>query len=200
MTTVGAAFVASVGRPEAPTANGVVFNNKAARRIWERLLREIGAGWFSNRFLYLFGPGLDAWLPCLDAWSFLVQPPDRERVVLGRNAYGALLIAEEPTRRGLRCPVYLLDPLNVRYWTHPQLGLVNLIGNWLPQGRLPDFCDRGLYDAWTQASGEPLTLDEILAIRVPKTLGGRMTPDNFAVENILSYYRSTGRIYAKVPG
>ncbi|MDY7040621.1 MAG: hypothetical protein SVX38_07150 [Chloroflexota bacterium] len=196
MSAVGEAFIASIGRPELPTPSGLEFNNKAARRIWEALYREIGAGWFSNRFLYLFGPGLDAFLPCLDAWSFLVEP-GHERMIIGRNAYGALLVAEDPTQMGLRCPLFVLDPLNVRYWTHPHLVLVNLIGNWLPRRRLPDFFDRRLYDAWVGVTGKFLELNEILAMSVPKPLGGKMAPDHFIVEDIVSYYSATGCIYAR---
>ena len=153
MTDVGKAFLESLGYPDPPLPNGIGFDTRAAKRLWGRLHGEIGSGWFSNRFLFLFGQGVEAVAPCLEAWSFIV-PPGRERLILGRNAYGALLVAEEPTSLGLRCPIYLLDPLHVRYWPDPRLTFVNLIGNWLPQGRLPDFCDRRLYLAWIEAAGE----------------------------------------------
>src|ERR1043165_5863336 len=111
MSEVGDAFIASIGKPDMPTPSGLNFKDPTDKRLWEQIHREIGSGWFMNRFLYLFGESLDELLPCLDAWPFLIKP-GRERMILGRNAYGALLVAEEPTNKGYTCPVYMLDPLN----------------------------------------------------------------------------------------
>ena len=45
-------------------------------------------------------------------------------------------------------------------------------------------------------SGHHLEPDEILAIKVPILLGGEFKPDNFQIENIFDYYKSTAAIYA----
>jgi len=199
MSEVGEAFVAGFGRPDPPAPNGIFFPRPFHARWWSDIHGEIGSGWFMDRFLYLFGEGLDVFLPCLEAWSF-VAGAARERMIVGRNAYGALLVAEEPSERGITSPVAMLDPLNVRYWTHPDMVFGNLIGNWLPTRSLPDFFDTSLYDAWRRVTGDELQLSEALAIKEPKPLGGRMEAGNFQIEDVVDYYLTTGPIYARALG
>ena len=195
MSDLGGAFIRAIGKPNIQVPVGIGFANPADQQVWEQIHQEIGAGWYMNRFLYLFGQGLDRLGSCLEAWSFLVKP-GKERMIIGRNAYGALLVAEEPTKQGFTCPMYVLDPLNVRYWTHPSLVFINLLGYWLPENKLPDFLDHSLYDAWAQVTGDVLELNEILAMKEPKPLGGNMVASNFQIEDLEAYYRSTGPIYA----
>ena len=56
---------------------------------WESNLDEIRGGKYLDRFLWLFTPGLERLNACLEAWPFLVEPCD-DRVIIGRNAYGAI--------------------------------------------------------------------------------------------------------------
>jgi len=196
MTVLGQRFRTALGEPNPATPDGLNFRHLNSRVLWQQLHREIGSGWYSNRFLYLFGEGLETLQPCLDAWSFLLEP-NRERMIVGRNAYGALLVAENPTIQGFVCPIYVLDPLNVRYWTRPNLDFSGLIGYWLPEAKLGDFLDQRLYDAWVKVTGDCLELDEVLAIKEPLSLGGKMEAINFQIESIVEYYRTTGPIYAK---
>ena len=42
-----------------------------------------------------------------------------------------------------------------------------------------------------------LEKDDILAIKVPVSLGGGMKPENFTVEDIFSFYETTAPIYKK---
>jgi hypothetical protein len=63
---------------------------------------------------------------------------------------------------------------------------------------LPDFCDRRLYDTWINTTGSFLAFDRALGISVPRSLGGQKTPDNLIVDDMLSYYPSTGRVYAGI--
>lgn len=190
------AFINSIGKPDIATPNGIHFKKASGKIVWESLHEEIGSGWFLNRFLYLFGEELDQLEPCLNAWSFLVRP-GIERMIIGRNAYGALLVAEEPTKKGFVCPVYLLDPITVRYWHDPNLDFGSLIGYWLPEGQLLGFLDCSLYEAWVKVTGDFLALDEVLGIKVPISLGGEITPENFQIERIIEYYQTTGPIYAE---
>jgi hypothetical protein len=43
--------------------------------MWDKLHSEVGAGWYRDRFLYLFGENLEEFRPCVDAWSFLMPGP-----------------------------------------------------------------------------------------------------------------------------
>src|SRR4051794_29059524 len=113
MSGVGDAFLARLGRPDPAAPNGLHFADAYDQQWWAQIHAEIGSGWYQNRFLYLFGEGLDTLEPCLTAWSFLV-PAGVERMIVGRNAYGALLVAENPSRDGYTSLIGLLDPLNVR--------------------------------------------------------------------------------------
>lgn len=158
--------------------------------------QEIGAGWFYNRFLYLFGEGLEALQPCLDAWSFVVPPGHPDRKILGRNGYGAILVLENGNTLN-QGSIHLLDPLNVRYWTDPNITLVTLCGNHLPKRRIPKFLDADAYDEWIAANADvELELEDILGVKVPLSLGGELTVDNLQLDGIVEYYQATGPIYA----
>jgi hypothetical protein len=193
MSDVGKAFLGVLGKPDPATPSGLQFREAHSQQLWQRLYQEIGAGWFLNRFFYLFGPGLERLLACLEAWSFLV-PPGRDRMILGHNAYGAILVLERPNTTD--ASVHLLDPFRVQYWSDPRIGFINLIGRWLPDRMLPGFSDDLLYRAWIQG-GTVLPDDVILAPEKPLGLGGTLEPDNIREEEIVSYYRTTGPIYEK---
>src|SRR5258708_27296458 len=117
-------FTDRMGKPSPSVATDIRFRTRSRQRIWENTVRDTGSGWFMNRFLLLFGGDLQPLIACCDAWSFLV-PPGKERIILGRNAYGTLLVLEEPETEQ---QVYLLDPIRVAYWTDPNLVLLLLIG------------------------------------------------------------------------
>lgn len=194
MSDVGEAFLARFGKPDPAVDPELIFSNPIDAKFWRDMHAEIGSGWYLDRFICLFSQGLEDLQPCLDAWSFLMETGP-ERKVIGRNAYGALLIAEDPSSKGYACPVSLLDPLTLRYWKHPNLVFVNLLGRWLPDARLPGFLDTTLYEAWHKVTGDYLELKEILAIKVPLALGGSLDANNFQIEEIANYYRTTGPIY-----
>jgi len=198
MSAIADAFVAAMGKPNPPSTPGLHFADERMQASWDRIQAEVGAGWFLNHFLCLFAEGLDSLGACLDAWSFLVPPSSSERLIAGRNAYGAILVVENSTKDlGGLGEVHVLDPTAVAYWSHPDLYLRSMIGSWLPHNEIPHFLEHELYDAWLQQSGRYLVDDEILAMRAPRGLGGAMTLDNFYPENIFSYYETTGPIYAK---
>jgi len=93
--------------------------------------------------------------------------------------------------------VRLLDPMTVTGWHNPQCVYTTLLAHWLPERRIPRFLDTRIYLQWLKSSGRMLAGDEILGIRVPLSLGGRMELDNFAPLNIIDYYQATGPAYAK---
>src|SRR5262249_25645041 len=151
---------------------------------------EIGSGWFKDRFVYLFGEGLDELAPCLKAWSFLIGKSAGDRMILGHNAHGAILILEDAN--GHDQTVRVLDPVRVQYQLHSNLNLANLIGHALPKGEIGGFLDDDLYAEWVRAKKDYLPDGFILAPRTPKGLGGERHLDNFQVEEMVSYYKTTG--------
>ncbi len=194
MSDVGKPFVQAMGKPDPETPNGLRFTSSFLADLWKDMRREIRSGWFQDRFLYLFGDGLDALKSCLEAWSFVV-PPNRDRMVIGRNAYGALLVLDNANSG--KGSVHVLDPLRVVYWTNPNLGLMNLIAYWLPEGKIPDFRADGPYREWRKKHGVYLDDDVILAPRTPEGLGGKFELANLQEEPILEYYETMAPIYQK---
>ncbi|MBO3749962.1 hypothetical protein J5X84_28105 [Streptosporangiaceae bacterium NEAU-GS5] len=190
MSAVGEAFLAAFGKPDPAAPNGIAFYQ------WKSLYTEIGAGWFKGGFLYLFGDGMAFLTECLDAWPFLVPPCD-DRIIVGRNAYGAILVLEHahtPEQEQL----YVLDPFTVTYETRPNLLFRNLIGRWLPQGLLTDFLDDRAYRQWLAANEvDTVDLDEVLGIKIPQALGGELVTGNMQLGDIVDYYRTTAPIYAE---
>ena len=196
MSAAGEAFVAALGRPDPAAPPGLSFPDPVDQESWDYLYPEVGAGYYLNRFLYLFGENVRSLQPCLEAWSFLL-PPGNARVILGRNAYGALLILESANLSWVKARVYVLDPIGVVYRRNAQAALGNLFGYWLPNRALPNFFNSDIYDEWVAKSGRYLADDEILGIKLPPGLGGSLALDNFQPEPIVRYYQTTGPIYAK---
>jgi hypothetical protein len=195
MTALTEIFVPKMGRPDPVEPSGLRFRNRYDQESWERRYADVGAGWYLDRFVYLFGPEAARLERCLDAWSFLVPPRNPDRMIVGRNAYGAILVLEhgnDPLPA-----VHVLEPFVVTYWTHPQLDFVSLLGRFLPEGLIPHFMDGRLYKKWRKQTGKHLPTDAILAPRVPEGLGGTRTLTNFQVEDIFAYYESTAPVYAK---
>ena len=174
---------------------GFRFGDHPLAFFWDEIAAEIGAGGFCDQFLYLFGTPVLELNRCLAHWSFLLPQPEKERWVIGRNAYGALLVLEEPSRLAHGATVGILDPLNVAYHQYPDRDLVNLLGYYLPEKCLEHFFDEALYRAWHSVTGGTLEWDAVLAARVPIPLGGSMAIENFDIEDIFQYYESTAAIY-----
>lgn len=193
MSHLGRAFVHAFGKPSPAAPSGLQFRDELKNELWQDIHREIGAGWFLDGFVYLFGTGLDAAKACLDAWSFCVPPAEYDRVVLGRNAHGALLVLED--RPDGYESIHLLDPLHVTYWSDPQIAFGNLLGHWLPEGMIPYFLDDALYRKLKILHG-PLPDGYIFAPITPLASGGTSSADNYQPEELLSYYATTGPIYA----
>jgi hypothetical protein len=187
------AFARAAGRPNPALPPALRFANYGQQQSWEAIVAEIGAGWFLDRFLFLFAEGLDQLQPCLDAWSFVVPPGHPDRMIVGRNAYGAILTLEDIHRSPGSSRIHMLDPLEVRYWRSDTLSLDGLVSNL---ASVPRFLDRDLYNRWITAGGH-LDDDEILAVEVPLGLGGELADDNINIENIVKYYETTAPIYEK---
>ncbi|THH39402.1 hypothetical protein [Neolewinella litorea] len=186
------AFGDPAGAPEVP----LVFPAAWAQGIWSYFVQEAGVGPFRDGFLHLFTERVQTLSDLLDDWSFLFAD-QRERWVIGTNAYGALLVLEDPIKEGTKGRVGLVDPLEVRYFSDPNLTLMSLLGRWLPEDRLPHFLNDRVYQDWLTTHPGGLAFGDILAIKTPLPLGGKMALENFQVEPIASYYATTGPLYRK---
>jgi hypothetical protein len=82
--------------------------------------------------------------------------------------------------------VWLLDPAGPRYWSDPDIVLVNLCGNFLPRNRIPGFLDHAAYDSWRVANpGVTLGVDECL---IP--VDGELVRTD-----LVAYYRGTAPLH-----
>jgi hypothetical protein len=194
MSGVGQAFKAALGKPDPKTASGLTFTRASLVETWKSFYREIGAGWFKDRFVYLFGEGLDRLLPCLDAWSFVV-PPKPGRMIIGYNAHGSLLVLEDADT--IEWHVHVLDPFRVVYWTNANLDFVGLLGYFLPNDAIPHFLDDSVYRTWVKANRRHPADGMVLAPKAPAGLGGEFSVDNFQEEDLLEFYQTSGPIYQK---
>ncbi len=191
-------FLEVFGRPDPAAPCGLSFEDELVGEIFEEdILAPIGAGWFWDRFLYLFGEGLDRYEACLDAWSFIL-PPHQERKIVGRNAYGALLVNLEPNDLSEN-RVWVVDPLHASVWTNGEVGLQNWVYAFAPSRDWRNFFDRSAYDAWL-ATDPPvqMELEHCLAPKHPLSLDGTMDLSNFQLEPIIGHYETTGPIYKKL--
>src|SRR3954464_3515093 len=90
-------FLKAFGKPTRKVGSSIQFTSTGSSGFWRLVSPVIGAGWYRKNFFYLFGDGLEPLRECLDAWSFIV-PRCEDRVILGRNAYGAILTIENESQ------------------------------------------------------------------------------------------------------
>jgi len=194
MSALSEAFTNAFGQPDPPTPDGLRFARPGRQAMWESIHKEIGSGWFKDGFLYLFGEGLETLQPCLDAWSFLI-PHSEDRMIIGRNAYGAIIVLDNSHTDNER--VSILDPFTVTFASDRNVVFINLLGRWLPR-ELPGFIDDSAYKDWIEENhAGRLDLDDVLGIKVPKGLGGELVSSNLQIDGIVDYYQTTAPIYAK---
>lgn len=194
MSVVGDQFTKRMGAAASQSPLGFRFPMEWDQVVLDDLHEEIGAGAYLDGFIYLLGLEVNRYNVHLEHWSFLF-PNEKERDVIGRNAYGSLLVVEDATNEGTTGVVGVIDVLNVRYFTHPALDFMGLFGNWLPNERLPFFMDNSVYQQYRNEGGKMLGANEVLGIIEPLSLGGEMQLDNFQVEPLDTYYRTVTKIY-----
>lgn len=194
MSTVGDEFIQSIGKPDENIALGFQFSMEWDQIVLDDVYAEIGAGFFQNKFLYLFGEEVEALNACLAHWDFIFTD-NIDRKVIGRNAHGSLLLIENESEMGTTASIGYLDLLNCTYSTNPDLDFLSLIGNWLPNDLLGNFREDSVYSTFLERTQLELNPNEILAIKVPHVLGGENTVNNFQIENIFEYHESIARVY-----
>lgn len=194
MSAVGEQFTKRMGEATSRSPLGFRFPMEWDQVVLDDLYQEIGAGAYLDGFIYLLGLDVNRYDAHLAHWSFLF-PDEKERNVIGRNAYGSLLVVEDATTEGTIAMVGVIDVLNVRYYTHPQLDFMGLFGNWLPNDRLPFFTDESVYQQYRFEKGQVLGGNRVLGIIEPLSLGGKMELTNFQVEPLDMYYRTVTKVY-----
>lgn len=187
-------FTSVLGKPKPKARVGFRFEHPIRQDFWEHYQKETGAGWYLDRFVFLFGAGLERLEACLEAWSFLV-PPTTDRKIIGYNAYGSILVLEDPD--GEDNSVHVLDPYRVTYWSNPNLDFRGLIGYWIPKTAIPHILDNDLYEEWRKQKDQHLGDGAILAPQTPEGLGGTWALANFNEEDIVDFYASRGPVYAQ---
>ncbi|MCC2545567.1 hypothetical protein LJY25_03855 [Hymenobacter sp. BT175] len=179
-------FVLQLGHPAPATPPADFFADKFDKSLWRMMYDEVGSGWYRNRFLYLFGAGLPPVQLFLEAWAAKLAP-GVERILIGYNAHGLLLLAENPTEEGTDAPILLLDPARGTVWREEGLDFTSLISDWLPENRIPHFLDQAGYDAYVTQHGF-LAPGQVLAL--PGALHPGEAPDAaYQPEELLSYHQ-----------
>lgn len=198
MTPLASAFLSAYSKGIPLGERSAIFTGIFNNMVYDDIVKYIGYGSFQDGFLILFSDEVARYNECLKLWSFLLPTDNVSRKVIGRNAYGALLVIEEAEKNGTAAVVGILDPVTVSYWKDEHCLFANFLGHWLPMKKvLPAFTDNSVYKGWRKSSGTQLGSDEILAPKIPLTLGGKMESRNFQVENFVSYFTTTAAIYRK---
>jgi len=177
---IGQSFIDKLGKPDPADELGSAFKAVPSAGIF----RDVGSGFFLGQFLYLFGKGLEGLSGCLDGWQL---PSEKERLILGRNAYGALLVGdglfEGP---GL---IHTLDPVTGEHWSEKGATLESLFDSYLPKQMLPGFHDEDRYGHWMWHGRQEYNLDEFVIIEVPLQMLGTKMPFDYKKGNMLDYHR-----------
>jgi hypothetical protein len=194
MTGIGESFIAGLGKPKPAAKPDIPLDPMTGiGDIWNDVSKEIGAGYFLDGFLYLFGEDVRAWDPCVEAWSFMYPRPETKRLLIGRNAYGALVLLEDPDGKPR---VGILDPPTMTYYSQAHLDLIAFIGRFLPEREGPEsFWHSEPYASWAAESKEPLGMDAILGMTVPLHLGGTWDVSNFVIREPVEYHRRTAAAF-----
>lgn len=195
MSKVGEAFLKKVGPSNPNKELGFKFSMEWDQIVLDDIFEEIGAGVYHNGFLHFLGTDVSPLNDILKYWSFLFGD-NKDRKVIGRNAHGSLLIIENESEEGTVAPVGYLDLLNCQYVKNENLDFIGLIGNWIPNNRLTNLLESSIYESFIN-DGKIIQEDEIIAIKVPVPLGGKLEKDNFKIENIFEYHSSISKIYQK---
>jgi hypothetical protein len=186
-------FQKRMGKPSPKAKPMDVSCDGGAEFTMEMYLEEVGAGWFLDRFIYLFGDRVSELEPALHAWEFLTGKLPNARV-LGQTATGALVF----TPNLLKMRVAILDPWRVAYIASSQYDLGGLLGWVLPDAHWPELVDTDLYREFRKATRMRVEVGEMLAPKVALPLGGTATLDNVQLLPLVEYYAATAVPYARV--
>lgn len=199
MADLGVYFTPALGKASPTSRDGIGSKLPLIPgKDWKYVTRNspgIRPGYYRDRFYNLFSSSVGGYQRCVEAWSFML-PDKKDRVVIGANAYGALLLVELNANEAGQ--VGVLDTIRPAFET--QVGwsfFPTLFSQLLPQKLLGTFCDESVYSAWRKQEKKELGPNEILGIRIPRGLGGKLVLSNFEREDIFSHYESRADIYKR---
>jgi hypothetical protein len=199
MSPLAAAFLSAYEKGIALGGRQKIFSGLVDNMVYDDVTNDIGYGQYQDGFLLLFSDQLDDLQSCLDTWNFLIPADGVSRKVVGRNAYGSLLVIENREANGTASQMGIVDTVTVSYWNNEHCLFANFLGHWLPQKKvLHTFTDNSVYAQWRKNTGASLEPGQILAPKVPLGLGGKMELSNFQPENFKTYFESTAAIYRNV--
>lgn len=180
----------SLGAPER-ACDPMTSEDMLADLYLQTVLRELPAGWYRDEFLCLFSKELDAFAPCVEAWGWLrdVDVPFR---VVGKNAYGMLLVAEGDELRSLS----VLDPTRMRFWLGGYDGLFPALRDTFLRGRTP-LLESALYQHWRARTGARLSPTQMLAVRPARDVSKLLGPDEVEPVDVVEWFRATARAAEK---
>lgn len=112
---------------------GLRFRDALVASFWKQVHAEIGAGWFADRYLLLFSEGVARYERCVAAWGVLTGPAD-SRMILGRNAYGALLVLDGASKLTTH-RVRVLDPFQLTFAGPARASFLDLFAKEIPLAR-----------------------------------------------------------------
>ncbi len=198
MSAVSDAIINAFGKGEAIGNLQNLFVRPFDKMVIEDLTSTINYGCFKNKFYLLLSLELELYNECLVDWNFLIPKDNKMRKVFGRNAYGSLFIIEDPENKGLAAEVGILNPFTLSYSVNPSCVFMNNLGHWMPKNvHSTSVSNSTIYDV-VFGKDKFLGTHEILAPKIPLPLGGKFEMNNFQIEPILDYYKSTAKIYKQI--
>lgn len=198
MSAVSDAIINAFGKGESIGSLQNLFTQTFDKMLIENVVSDINYGWFKNRFYLLLSSELENCKECVNEWNFLIPKDGKTRTVFGRNAYGAIFMLEDVEIKGTAAQVGILNPFIVSYTSDEHCVFMNNLGYWMPKNAHHfSASNSAIYDS---AFGKStfLNTDEILAPKIPEPLGGKFEMQNFQVEPIIDYYKSTAKIYKQI--
>lgn len=193
MTEVGKVFKETLGKPNPKTETALIFKNLAYSYIWKELSKELGAGWFLNKYIYLFGPAIKKLNRAIEAWDFLMPDDTKDRMVIGFTAFGSILIVENGNSKKVDKPIRvgLLDPFLIRYFRNPNLDFIGLMGYWFPHRELSNVFDgkvENFYQQFFSKNNDRKSDFQIFGILKAPVFGGELSVSNFQLMDIVKYF------------
>jgi hypothetical protein len=196
-------FLKQWGAAAPATESSIFFVRGDAGYVeWKYFNRQATPGVWADGFLHIATPQLPDVNDALSGWGFAIGDDAPTRQVLLRNGYGDVVWVQS---KGDLAVTKVLSPRRgVVYSPDLRPDISSVLNFFLegPTDRIPGrpaehpFLDRQLYDQWVAANGS-MGMNEALVCKVPYNLGGAHELENFYVEDLASFYRGTGEIYAK---
>ncbi len=155
-------FTKAFGQPATPAPTHIELEDPNAQKEWAFLYGISGAGWYKNGFVFLFGDRLLDLHPTLDQLADLWPDNSTPRTLIGKNAYGDLLVAENLREAGFDAPVMLVHAAERQLYFEPDWTFLKAIGELLPSMDFAFFLKQDRWFAWLETEQPKPTLEECI--------------------------------------